>query len=660
MKRRAVIAGVLLLIASAAGSGQEAPAVFVLPTGDAVAIVLGDTGRSVQGFVVSRRDASGTYRMLTEQPVTAAADPYAAAALMGDDFRWLASRIGSVDPPTVWRQIRADRSRADAFALVSHGLRRALGRTYIDTEVRAGRRYAYRVLLLDASMRTLRRVDVAVTAGEPAEPSPAPAVSCEAGDREVTVTWDYPAYAGGDDVVVGFHVYRARAGGEARRLTAAPVLRADGYLAWFDESVENGVRYTYTVTAVDIIGTESAGTSAPPVRPADTEPPLVPSGVAAVDTDDGVRVVWNISPNLDVDHYDVLRSRRSDEGFERVSRRPVPYDDPVFVDTGIVRGVTWYYKVVAVDSAGNESAPGGPAHVSPRDSEPPGPIAGLQALLDEERRAVALSWEASPEADLRGYFVYRGESRDSLIRLTPSPAFAGEEAYTDAGYEDRGLFPGASVVYAVSAVDLSYNEGPPVYAGVEVPDNVAPDAPFSLSARLDPDGTVRLAWMVRREEQITRFVLYRAADGVTEVIARPEGGETRWTDAQAARGVRCEYRVIAVDAAGNESERSQPVTVVPTDIVAPDPPGGVRVRPVDDGAAITWEHSPSPDLAGYLVDRIRYAGARPERLTESPVVGETFTDSDARPGMSYAVRAVDTSGNTSAAVGPVPFEEGER
>ena len=659
MRLRGLLAGVLLLAVSAAGSAQEAPPVFVLPTADAVAIILGDTDRSVEGFMVFRREGSRPYRQLTDVPVTAASDPYAAAALMGDDFAWLASKVGSIDPPTVWRQIRTDRNRADAFALVSHGLRRALGRTYVDTTVRAGRRYTYRVLLVDASMRTLRTVEATVIAGEPESPSPPPAVSCEASDREVTVTWEYPAYAGGDDVVVGFHVYRSRAGEARVRLTAAPVLRADGYLAWFDESVENGERYTYTVTAVDLVGTESPGTGSPPVQPVDTAPPLVPSGVAAMDTDDGVRVVWNISPNLDVDHYVVLRSRRSDEGFERISTGPIAYDDPVYLDTGMIRGVSWYYKVIAVDHAGNESAPGGPAHVSPRDAEPPGPVVGLRARLDEERRAVELSWEPSPAADLRGYFVYRGESRDSLIRLTPAPSFAGEETYTDSGYEGRGLLPGSSVVYAVSAVDLSYNEGSTVSTRVEVPDNVAPDAPFSLSARLDPDGAVRLAWMVRREEPISRFVLYRTADGITEVVARPDGNEARWIDAQARRGVLCEYRVTAVDAAGNESERSDPVRVVPTDIVAPEPPGEVRVRAIEDGARISWERSPSPDLAGYLVDRLRYDGARPDRLTDGPVAGESFTDPHASPGMRYTVRAVDTSGNTSAATDPTLFEEDE-
>jgi fibronectin type 3 domain-containing protein len=312
-----------------------------------------------------------------------------------------------------------------------------------------------------------------------------------------------------------------------------------------------------------------------------------------------------------------------------------------------------------VDEAGNESPPGGPAHVSPRDTEPPGPIVGLRATLDAERRAVELGWEPSTEPDLRGYFVYRGDAPDSLIRVTPRPCLADECVFADDGYKGRGLLPGSSVVYAVSAVDLSYNEGPHVYTTVEVPDNVAPDAPFSLSARLQPDGSVRLAWMVRREEEIERFLVYRTVRDRTIVVAEPAGETSRWTDASIRRGVATEYRVTAVDVTGNESAPSEPVVVTSTDIVAPATPRGLRVDPAEEGALVRWEPGAEDDVAGYIVYRSRYRGARPERMTDGLVADARFEDPAGRPGMLYAVRAVDSSGNESGTSPAVVFEEAE-
>ena len=280
-----------------------------------MAIILGDTGRWVNGFLVYRKDQGDRdFTLLTSEPVVPVSDPYAARELIGADYRWLAGNIGTADPVLVWRRLRVDRSRAQAYCLLSHGLRMALGRTAVDTTVIPGNSYTYRIVFLDANMRERSRFERAVRAGEPPLPNPPAEIGAEAGDREVTVRWEYPAYAGGEDTVVGFNVYRF-SGGRRERLTPAPLFRTDGALEYYDESVVNDASYRYAVTAVDIIGVESRAVESATVIPRDTSPPLVPTGITAVDTGEAVRVLWNVSPDLDVASYDVLRSTRSDEGY---------------------------------------------------------------------------------------------------------------------------------------------------------------------------------------------------------------------------------------------------------------------------------------------------------------------------------------------------------
>ena len=75
----------------------------------------------------------------------------------------------------------------------------------------------------------------------------------------------------------------------------------------------------------------------------------------------------------------------------------------------------------------------------------------LAAEVKEKERHVRLSWEAPEANDLRGYFVYRGSSREQMLRLSGKPIELEQGSpleYLDAGYRDRGLLPGAPLTRA--------------------------------------------------------------------------------------------------------------------------------------------------------------------------------------------------------------------
>lgn len=82
----------------------------------------------------------------------------------------------------------------------------------------------------------------------------------------------------------------------------------------------------------------------------DTEPPGVPTMLEAREKNDGIKLTWR--QNEEVDHYLIYRSTGSEPGF-------VLYEttkDKYFVDARVVPGETYYYRVSAVDLAGNEGS----------------------------------------------------------------------------------------------------------------------------------------------------------------------------------------------------------------------------------------------------------------------------------------------------------------
>lgn len=82
----------------------------------------------------------------------------------------------------------------------------------------------------------------------------------------------------------------------------------------------------------------------------DTMPPATPTGVSATLHDGAMLLSWTAQPEPDLAGYRVYRSRSQLTGFEAVATTEAPaYREPV---DGVV-----YYRLAAVDRAGNESAP---------------------------------------------------------------------------------------------------------------------------------------------------------------------------------------------------------------------------------------------------------------------------------------------------------------
>jgi hypothetical protein len=103
--------------------------------------------------------------------------------------------------------------------------------------------------------------------------------------------------------------------------------------------------------------------------------------------------------------------------------------------------------------------------IRPVDVFPPARPAAPSAVAAEG--AISLIWEPSPEPDVGGYLVLRGEAGDAtLAPLTQTPVF-------ETSFRDTTVTPGVRYVYAVQAVDTRVPLG-----------NVsAPSAPVEETAR---------------------------------------------------------------------------------------------------------------------------------------------------------------------------------
>jgi hypothetical protein len=114
------------------------------------------------------------------------------------------------------------------------------------------------------------------------------------------------------------------------------------------------------------------------------------------------------------------------------------------------------------------------------------------------------------------------------------------------------------------------------------------------------------------------------------------------------------YRVRAVRSAATEvteGPASAAACERPRDSFPPAAPGDIRLLPASGTITVEWMASGEADLAGYLVLRGAAGDDTLQPVIDAPTRETQYVDSKVTPGVryAYAVVAVDTAGNRSAA-----------
>ena len=127
--------------------------------------------------------------------------------------------------------------------------------------------------------------------------------------------------------------------------------------------------------------------------------------------------------------------------------------------TGLNPSTTYYYKVAAVDNAGNIgplSSEKSGITGTPADTTPPAQVTGL-LITTVGVNQLDLDWNQNSESDFNHYNVYRGTSPNFAVTLgVTSPAGTSNAN----SYSRTGLNPSTTYYYKVAAVDNAGNIGP--------------------------------------------------------------------------------------------------------------------------------------------------------------------------------------------------------
>ena len=206
-------------------------------------------------------------------------------------------------------------------------------------------------------------------------PQPVSELHANLNERSIDLTWA-PESADGAATPSGtadYRVYRAEidpgsAAAAAEDSSKAVLHGALNSVAlvhtpsYQDADFAIGHTYLYRVRAVAQFGAdtvESVDSNDVVVTARDVFPPAVPQSLVAVvipataGVPTYVELSWSISPETDINGYEVYRSEQADAQGERLNAELLP--SPTFRDIDVTTGRRYFYRVRAVDRAGNES-----------------------------------------------------------------------------------------------------------------------------------------------------------------------------------------------------------------------------------------------------------------------------------------------------------------
>ena len=390
--------------------------------------------------------------------------------------------------------------------------------------------------------------------------APAAPAGLTAGEGNAKVALSWAPVSG----AAGYNVYRSPlSGGGWVKVNASPV----GGTAYDDTGLENGRTYYYVVRALDSVGNESASSNEvsalphPEIGWSNLQwPPTLTHTISAVNRTDNVYgQVW----------IDGLTSApgptpglRAQLGFGPDGSNPAGNASWTWIDASfntqagnndefkasllpevvgqfdyayrysVTGGRDWVYA--DLDGSPNGYSPGQAGALtvgSSGDTTAPLQPTGLR-VVSASPAGIDLAWNAIVgDPSLYGYEVYRGSSPGSPTMLLAQVA---APAYTDTAVEE-----GKAYVYAVKAVDLSFNRSPLSDTVTATAEKRTVTLDFTVTVPASTDGTGRSVYIAGFLDRLDGNLPQWNPGGV--VLTRADATHWRITFT-GKEGVQIEYK----------------------------------------------------------------------------------------------------------------------
>ncbi|MGP3914788.1 fibronectin type III domain-containing protein [Nonomuraea sp. 10N515B] len=358
-------------------------------------------------------------------------------------------------------------------------------------------------------------------------------VKAEAGDKQVTVSWQKP-FDGGTRIT-GYTV-TAYPWGRTATTTGATTATVTG--------LDNGTAYTFTVTATNSLGTSPPSAHSTPAIPADPKPPGRPLITEVFPRDGEVRVSWSPPETgaAGVTEYVVA----AEPGGASVKASP---QETEAVVSGLDNGTVYTFTVTAANGNGSGQPSPTSEPVSPAEAEVPvKPLITAAVPLDGR---IDIQW--APAADggsaITGYTV-TAEPGGRTVDTPPDTTVASVS----------GLTNGTAYTLSVVAKNKA-GTSPAATTDPLTPDaSRAPAVPTDVRASVVADGSIKVTWTAPEDTGTAPITSYTVtATGTGGKSATVTGTSATLTGLRADTGYTITIAATNTHGIGTASEATGPV-----------------------------------------------------------------------------------------------------
>ena len=388
----------------------------------------------------------------------------------------------------------------------------------------------------------------------------------------------------------------------------------------------NGRKYTFRVQSMNNKGEYSPGIDIN-VTPLDNVAPNEITGIQSIASDGEVTLSWVNPSDSDLASIEITYGIG---GMTNQVFGGLKLSSGTVVD-GLVNGAAYTFRISTVDTSGNKSA-GVLTTARPIDITPPDNVTSLNRLQSD--KSITLTWDNNPDIDHVELWYGIGSA---------TTRYMGEISHT--GTKILGLSNGVGYVFNVISFDSAGNRSLGISISGTPVDSTAPDEVSNIEV-VSLDSSVKISWDNPQGDLDHCELWYGVGSADTKFMGTVTNAGTVITGL--TNGLLHVFNIITVDTSNNKSQGTQ-FTGKPIDQVAPNQVSLISATPADKQVTLSWTDPIDSDFEkvsifyGVGIANAEYTGP-----TDSN--GTTIAGLVNGSEYIFAVRSVDTSGNSSSAV----------
>ena len=473
-------------------------------------------------------------------------------------------------------------------------------------------------------------------------PSPPIILNTEPHVKSIKIIWSpNPIKSADPSKIMGYKLYRAKTEmgpyEEAANLLGKDLgLGIDTTLDklfkinYLDKNLADGEEYYFKVSAYNEKNLES-DLSIPIVGKC---LPVVKGVLAEGDMIRQIKVSWNAATSEHVKGYFIYRSTSREDGFTKIKKI---WDREIhnFLDNkGLKDKTNYYYRVSLFEDSEKEGSMSDVVSAITK-GKPPIPE-GLRAKSGIAKK-VKLTWNVSPEEEVRGYKLYRSIQREGEYAPIGKISNREKSEYLDKGTYDKPLTDNTTYYYRLT----SYNKVDVESKTTEIVSAITkprPIRPSRFGGECLHVKEIPLFWQPNPENDIIKYHIFMSSgeDKDFSEVACVKG-KASYVDKGRKDGWEYRYKIKAEDKDCLISDFSDTITIR----TKPKPRAPEGLNAVLEGAKmiLTWSANTEPDIVSYNVFEKGFFG-----LTKVGTVKEPrFIKAGPKPGKSkdYVVTAFD-------------------